>query len=106
MKLVFKAKKMPIGTVSHGRKKVAEGKWVPVPKDESGSDSEGLSDKMIETLRRKFSKIGAVDPDSPTYQKLTDMLDNMETADLKQLAEANIKFVSGLARNRVNRRKR
>jgi hypothetical protein len=27
-----KAKKMPIGTVSHGRKKVAEGKWVDVPK--------------------------------------------------------------------------
>ena len=27
---LLKAKKMPIGTVSHGRKKVAEGKWVPV----------------------------------------------------------------------------
>lgn len=27
-----KARKMPIGTVSHGRKKVAEGKWVPTSK--------------------------------------------------------------------------
>lgn len=31
MKLIFKARRMPIGTVSHGRKKVAEGRWVPVP---------------------------------------------------------------------------
>lgn len=30
---LMKAKKMPIGTVSNGRKKVAEGKWVPVKKD-------------------------------------------------------------------------
>ena len=27
-----KAKRMPIGTVSHGRKKVAEGRWVDLPK--------------------------------------------------------------------------
>jgi len=29
---IQKSKSMPIGTVSNGRKKVAEGKWVPVPK--------------------------------------------------------------------------
>ncbi len=29
---LLKAKRMPIGTVSHGRRKVAEGKWVPVKK--------------------------------------------------------------------------
>lgn len=29
---LFKAKKMPIGTVSHGRKKVAEGDWREIPK--------------------------------------------------------------------------
>jgi len=28
-KFMEKAKKMPVGTISHGRKKVAEGKWVP-----------------------------------------------------------------------------
>jgi len=32
MKLLMKAKKMPIGTVSKGMKKVGEGKWVPVKK--------------------------------------------------------------------------
>ena len=30
-----KAKKMPIGTVSKGRKKIAEGKWIPVEKEKS-----------------------------------------------------------------------
>lgn len=29
---LLKAKRMPIGTVSHGRRKVAEGRWVPVKK--------------------------------------------------------------------------
>lgn len=32
-----KARKMPVGTISHGRKKVAEGKWVPVKKEKKGS---------------------------------------------------------------------
>lgn len=32
MRLIIKARKMPVGTISHGRKKVAEGKWVPVKK--------------------------------------------------------------------------
>ena len=32
MRLIVKAKRMPIGTISHGRKKMAEGKWVPLPK--------------------------------------------------------------------------
>lgn len=32
VRLVIKAKRMPIGTISHGRKKIAEGKWVPVKK--------------------------------------------------------------------------
>lgn len=34
MRLIIKAKKMSIGTVSHGREKVAEGKWLPVKKKE------------------------------------------------------------------------
>lgn len=27
--LLLKARKMPVGTISHGMKKVAEGKWIP-----------------------------------------------------------------------------
>lgn len=43
-----KAKKMPIGTVSKGRKKIAEGKWVPVTegKDKNQNTKQGTkSDK-------------------------------------------------------------
>ena len=32
MMTLGKSRRMGIGTISHGRKKVAEGKWVPVPK--------------------------------------------------------------------------
>ena len=40
-----KAKKMPIGTVSHGRKKVAEGKWVPVKKKGAASKKKKPAEK-------------------------------------------------------------
>ena len=36
---MLKGRKMPIGTVSRGRKKVAEGKWVPVPKGRAPAKS-------------------------------------------------------------------
>ena len=38
--VLFKGKKMPIGTVSNGRKKVAEGKWIPVKKEGQSSKKE------------------------------------------------------------------
>lgn len=47
MKLVIlrKGKKMPIGTVSHGRKKIAEGKWVPHTEGKKGVKSfKGVTD--------------------------------------------------------------
>ena len=40
---VEKGKKMPIGTVSNGRKKVGEGKWVPV-KDDKKADTKENND--------------------------------------------------------------
>lgn len=35
---MIKARKMPVGTISRGRKKVAEGKWVPVKGEKEQSD--------------------------------------------------------------------
>jgi hypothetical protein len=46
-----KAKKMPIGTVSRGRKKVAEGKWVPV------KEGRQKSEKSKQKDGEKFKKI-------------------------------------------------
>ena len=33
--VLLKARKMPVGTLSHGRKKIAEGKWVPVSREKN-----------------------------------------------------------------------
>ncbi len=63
--------------------------------------TEGYSEKQIETLRKEYSHVKAVDPDSPTYKKLIKHLDSLPKDLLKHLADSNIKFVSALARNRI-----
>jgi hypothetical protein len=60
-----------------------------------------LTPQMINTLRKEYGKINFVDPELPAYQKLTSFLDKMTQDQLKQLADAKIKFVSVLARNRI-----
>jgi hypothetical protein len=64
---------------------------------------ESFSDAQISQLRGEMSKVSGIDPASPTYKKLVDMLNNMGMKELTKLADANIKFISGLARNRVIR---
>lgn len=64
-----------------------------------------FSQSMIDKMRKEYGNIGKVDPSQPTYKKLTALLDKLTDEQLKQLAQAKIKFVSGLALNRVNRRK-
>ena len=59
----------------------------------------------LQKLRQAYSKIDRINPDSPNYKKLCDFLDSQSTTYLEVLADANVKFVSGLARNRVLRRK-
>lgn len=63
-----------------------------------------FSPQEITVLRNRYEKIDKIDPLSPSYEKLTDMLDNASDELLKQLAGADIKFVSKLAKNRVMRR--
>lgn len=62
-----------------------------------------FSDQQIEKLRKEYGSIQGIDPDQPSYKKLIKYLDGLTPEHLKQLAAANIKFVSGLARNRVSR---
>lgn len=54
-------------------------------------------------LRAEYAGIATVDPDGPTYPKICAMLDGMTQEALKQLAGADIKFLSSLARNRVRK---
>ena len=48
-----KAKRMPVGTVSKGRKKVAEGKWRPVKKGSSKKGLPNAEDLQVQSERSK-----------------------------------------------------
>lgn len=62
---------------------------------------EGFSDKQLDALKKGFAGVNKVDPSSPTYKKLIKKLDDMDKDQLTQIADANIKFVSVLAKNRL-----
>ena len=66
---------------------------------------ESFSDAQIAKLKAEYGKISTIDPSSPNYKKLTAMLDRLGKPELEKLAGAGIKFISGLAKNRVNRMK-
>lgn len=60
--------------------------------------------EQVAVLRVEYGKIDKIDPGSPTYDALLEVLDSLDTVKLQQLADANIKWMSMLARNRVTRR--
>jgi hypothetical protein len=77
-------------------------------KKEEVEIDEASEKQMMDMLRKEYGKLNKIDPASPTYKKLTGMLDRLAKSDprlLKKLAGAKIKFVSPLAQNRVNRMK-
>ena len=59
---------------------------------------------QLDALAQAYGTIQRVDPAQPTYRALTALLDKLPCANLQQLVKADIKFVSGLARNRVVRK--
>lgn len=79
-----KGKKMPIGTVSNGRKKVAEGKWVDV-KDSKGKSNKEASEKKEGSGEKKSSKMTSNIPD--TISELTggSAVDKVEVKNGKQM---------------------
>jgi hypothetical protein len=62
-----------------------------------------FTDSQIELLRKEYEKIKSIDPALPTYKKLTDFLNSLPQENLKQLADAKIKWISSLALNRVKK---
>lgn len=60
-----------------------------------------FNDAQIATLRAEWSKIRSVDPGTPAYKRLITFLDKLPPALLEQIANEQIPFVSGLAKNRV-----
>jgi len=63
-----------------------------------------FSPAQLAALSSAYGGLNRVDPSQPTYRALTALLDKLPCANLKQLVQADIKFVSGLARNRVVRK--
>lgn len=75
-------------------------------KKSSAASAEGLfTPAHLDTLREEYSKIKGMDPtgEDGGYKRLTGMLDKMTQPQLKQLEEAKIPWISGLARNRVRK---
>ncbi len=66
--------------------------------------TEKVSPAQIDRMRQEYDKIKGIDPASDNYKKLTTMLDKLDLKTLQTLAGAKIKFVSGLAQNRVVRK--
>lgn len=64
---------------------------------------DGFTPQQLSKMRDEYGKINTIDPSGPAYKQLVAMLDKMHVDNLKTLAGAKIKFVSGLAQNRVNR---
>ena len=61
-----------------------------------------ITEAMLQTLRTEYAKINTIDPCGEAYPKLIKLLSALSQDDLKVLAKANIKFVSALARNRID----
>jgi hypothetical protein len=78
---------------------VGGGKWQDKMHLEEESDIESL----ISDLRKAYANINTIDPSSPTYKKLIDFLDGLDQEHLQILADAGVKFVSMLAKNRLKR---
>ena len=60
-----------------------------------------FSKDQIEIMRKAYGTLSRMDPSSPTYKKFIKFLGKLPKNQLKQLAAANIKFVSMLAKNRI-----
>lgn len=62
-----------------------------------------FSDKELDTMRKAYASINKIDPASSGYENLIKLLNSLPQDGLKQLAGANIKFVSMLAKNRIKK---
>ena len=60
-----------------------------------------FSKDQIEIMRTAYGTLKGMNPSSPSYKKFIKFLSKLPKDQLKQLAGANIKFVSMLAKNRL-----
>ena len=60
-----------------------------------------FSKDQIEIMRTAYGTLKGMNPSSPSYKKFIKFLSKLPKDQLKQLANAKIKFVSMLAKNRL-----
>lgn len=60
-----------------------------------------FTESHLESLRLHYGNLRQIDPCQPYYAKLIALLEKLPNDHLVQLAEANIKFVSILAKRRI-----
>lgn len=63
-----------------------------------------FTDEQLNALRVQWCKLSRVNPESKAYDELIKLLDACNDMMLKQLKDAQIRFVSSLALNRCIRR--
>ena len=64
-----------------------------------------FSKEQLNLLKLGYGSLNKLDPSSPTYKKFIKFLEKLPKDELKQLANADIKFVSMLAKNRIKEEK-
>ena len=70
-------------------------------KTKSESVSERLDKTHLDMLKQAYNDINKINPNSPAYNRLITMLDKLPKDELQQIADADIKFLSLLAKNRL-----
>jgi hypothetical protein len=75
-------------------------KYVKKLQGESVNEAKFSKDQIV-IMRTAYGTLSRMDPSSPTYKKFIKFLEKLPKNQLKQLAGANIKWVSMLAKNRI-----
>jgi hypothetical protein len=70
-------------------------------KTKSESVSERFDKTHLDMLKQAYNDINKINPNSPAYNRLITMLDKLPKDELQQIADADIKFLSLLAKNRL-----
>lgn len=74
-------------------------------KEEVVKEAINFSKQQLDHLRKGYAPLKRINPASPSYKKLEKVLNNLGPAGLKQIADANINFISMLAKNRIKFKK-
>lgn len=73
-------------------------------KTKSESVSERFDKTHLGMLKQAYNDIDRINPNSPTYNRLVAMLDKLSNNELKQIVDADIKFLSLLAKNHLTKK--